>query len=101
MDIRPLRNEADYDAALQEIANYLNDHPPPRTPEGDPFDLLALVIGAYEDKHHRIDAPEPIAAIKLAMERKGYSQADLGQVIGSSSRASEILHRRRHLTVGM
>jgi HTH-type transcriptional regulator/antitoxin HigA len=101
MDIRPLRTDADYDAALREIGKYFEDQPKPGTPEGDRFDLLALVIGDYEDKHYPIDAPEPITAIKIAMERKGYSQADLGRVIGSASRASEVLHRRRYLTVDM
>ena len=101
MDIRPLRTEADYDAALQEIAKYFENQPRPGTPDGDRFDLLALIIGDYEDKHYPIAAPEPVEAIKLTMQRKGYSQADLGRVIGSPSRASEVLHRRRHLTVGM
>jgi HTH-type transcriptional regulator/antitoxin HigA len=101
MDIRPLRSEADYDAALDEIARYFEDQPEPGTPEADRFDLLALVIGDYEDKNYPIEAPEPVEAIKLTMERKGYSQADLGRVIGSASRASEVLHRRRYLTVDM
>lgn len=101
MDIRPLRTEADYDAALQEIAKYFDNQPQPGTPEGDRFDLLALVIGDYEDKHYPIEAPEPIDAIKMTMQRKGYSQADLGRLIGSASRASEILNRRRYLTVDM
>jgi HTH-type transcriptional regulator/antitoxin HigA len=99
--IRPLRTEADYEAALQAIAKYFENQPKPGTPEGDRFDMLALVIGDYEDKHYPIEAPEPVEAIKIAMERKGYSQADLGRVIGSASRASEILNRRRYLTVDM
>ena len=71
MDIRPLRTEADYDAALGEIAKYFENEPEPGTPEGDRFDLLALVIGDYEDMHDPIEAPEPIGAIKIAMEGKG------------------------------
>lgn len=101
MDIHPLRSEADYDAALLEIAKYFEKQPRPGTPEGDRFDLLALVIGDYEDKHYPIEAPGPIEAIKMTMRRKGYSQADLGRLIGSASRASEVLNRRRYLTVDM
>lgn len=101
MDIRPLKNEADYDAALAEVDRYFAHEPEPGTPDGDRFELLLLVISDYEDKHYPIEAPEPIEAIKIAMERKGYSQADLGRVIGSASRASEVLHRRRYLTVDM
>jgi HTH-type transcriptional regulator/antitoxin HigA len=101
MDIRPLKTEADYDAALQAISQYFEKEPEPGTPAGDRFELLTLVIGDYEDRHWHIDPPEPVEAIKYAMDRLGYTQADLARLIGSRSRASEILGRKRHLTVEM
>ena len=101
MDIRPLHSEADYNAALKKIAVFFENEPYPGTPEADQFDLLALVIGDYEMKHWAIDPPDPIEAIKLRMEQKGYSQKDLAQLLGSRSRASEILSRKRSLTMEM
>ena len=80
--IRPLRSEADYDAALAEIERYFDKPPKRGTPAADRFDLLALVIEDYERKHWPIEAPSPIAAIKYVMELRGYSQADLAKVLG-------------------
>jgi len=97
--IRPIRNEAGYDAALEEIERYFEHEPEPGTPEADRFDLLALVIEDYEDKRWPIETPDPVEAIKLKMEQKGFARADLAGLIGSRSRASEILNRRRRLTV--
>lgn len=99
MDIRPIRNEADYDWALSEIAVYFENEPAPGTPGADRFDVLAALIDAYEAIHWRIEAPDPVDAILQRMEQAGYSQADLARLIGSRSRASEILHRRRALTM--
>lgn len=96
--IRPIRNEAGYDAALKEIERYFEREPEPGTPEADRFDLLALVIEDYEDKRWPIETPDPVEAIKLKMEQKGFARADLAELIGSRSRASEILNRRRRLT---
>lgn len=101
MDIRPLRSEADYDAALIEIEHYFNAPPEAGTPEADRFDLLALVIGDFESKHWAIDAPDPVEAIKFRMEQRGYGQRDLAALLGSRSRASEILSRKRGLTMEM
>ena len=101
MDIRPLHSEADYDEALEKITGFFDEEPQPGTPEADQFDLLALVIADYETKHWPIDPPDPIEAIKFRMEQKGYSQTDLAQLLGSRSRASEILSRKRPLTMEM
>ena len=98
-EIRPLKSEADYDAALKEIKRYFEREPEPGTPEGDRFDLLALVIEDYERKRWPIDPPDPVEAIKYSMELAGRRQADFARLIGSRSRASEILNRKRHLTV--
>ena len=101
MDVRPLRSEADYDAALSDIEQYFEIEPLPGTPEADRFDLLALVIADYETKHWPIDPPDPVEAIKHRMEQAGYRQRDLAALLGSRSRASEILSRKRPLTLEM
>jgi HTH-type transcriptional regulator/antitoxin HigA len=101
MKIRPIRTETDYDEALGEIARYFEDEPAPGTPAADRFDLLATLIEAYENRHWPIDPPHPLAAIEHHMRTHHYTQADLAKVIGSRSRASEILNRRRHLTLDM
>jgi HTH-type transcriptional regulator/antitoxin HigA len=99
MDIRAIRTEADYDWALKEIEPYFENEPEPGTPEADRFDVLASLIEVYEDKHWPIEPADPIEAIKFQMERSGRRQADLGRLIGSRSRASEIMARKRHLTM--
>jgi HTH-type transcriptional regulator/antitoxin HigA len=100
MDIQPIRNEADYDAALKDIEQYFDHEPLPGTPEADRFDVLATLIGAYEQEHWRIDPPDDaVDAITAVMEFKRLSQSDLAALLGSRSRASEILNRRRSLTM--
>lgn len=99
MDIRPLRTEADYDWALAEIAAYFTREPRPGTQEADRFDVLAALIAEYERRHWPIDPPDPAAAIRARMEQAAYTQADLAQLLGSRSRASEILSGRRALTM--
>lgn len=101
MDVRPLHSEADYDAALKEIERYFEAEPEPGTADADRFDLLALVIADYEAKHWAIDPPDPVDAIKYRMEQGGYGQRDLADLLGSLSRASEILARKRPLTLEM
>jgi len=99
--IRPLRTEIDYEAALAEIERYFEREPKPGTREADRFDLLALVLEDYENKHWPIEPPDPIDAIRYRMEIGGYTQADLGRLIGSRQRASDILSRKRRLTMKM
>src|SRR5260370_14034880 len=99
--IRPLRTEADYDAALAEIERYFDKPPKLGTPAADRFDLLALVIEDYERKAWPIEPPSPVDAIRYRMETGGYTQADLGRLIGSRQRASDVLARKRRLTMGM
>jgi HTH-type transcriptional regulator/antitoxin HigA len=99
--IRPLRNEADYEAALAAIERYFDKEPKPGTPAADRFDLLALVIEDYEKKRWPIEPPDAIDAIRWRMETGGYSQADLGRLLGSRQRASDILARKRRLTMQM
>ena len=98
-DVRPLRSEADYDAALEAIEGYFEQEPDPGTPEADRFDLLALVIADYEKRHWSIEAPDAPELLRAQMAVKGYKQSDLAALLGSKARASEILNGRRRLTI--
>jgi HTH-type transcriptional regulator/antitoxin HigA len=99
--IRPLRNEAEYEAAIDEIERYFDHEPRRGTPDADRFDLLALVIEDYERKHWPIEPPDPVEAIRFRMRAGGLSQSDLGRLLGSRQRASDVLRRRRPLTLKM
>jgi HTH-type transcriptional regulator/antitoxin HigA len=99
MDIKPIKTEADYNAALEEVATLMDAEP--GTPEGDRLDILTTLIEAYEDKHWRIGPPDPIEAIKLRMQQRGLTRRDLERVLGSRSRVSEVLTRKRPLTLTM
>jgi antitoxin component HigA of HigAB toxin-antitoxin module len=87
--IRPLRSEADYEAALDSIERHFDHEPKPDTAEADRFDLLALVIEDYERQRWPIEPPDPVDAIRYRMETGQFSQADLGRLIGSRQRASD------------
>ena len=99
MDIRPIRTDADLEWALKEIEPYFDDQPAPGSFEGDRFDVLATLIEAYENKHHPIEASDPIEILHFAIEDMGRSQAELAELLGSRSRASEILNRKRPLNL--
>ena len=99
--IRPLRNEVDYDRALDEIERYFDREPRKGSADADRFDLLALVVEDYERRRWPIDPPDPVDAIRYGMEKGGHSQTDLGRLLGSRQRASDILSRKRTLTMGM
>jgi HTH-type transcriptional regulator / antitoxin HigA len=98
--IRPIRSEAEYDAALAELERLWGAQD--GTPEGDRLGLLMVLVDAYENEHHAIEPPEPIEAIKQRMADLGMTRADLGGLLGvGSGRVSEILNRRRALTLDM
>jgi HTH-type transcriptional regulator/antitoxin HigA len=97
-NIRAVRNEQDYDWALREIERYFTHEPQKGTPDAERFDVLASLIEAYEAKHWPIEAADPIDAIQYRMEISGFTQRDLATLLGSRSRASEILNRKRPLT---
>lgn len=99
MNIRPIRNEADYEYALH-LAEALF-YAQPDTPEGDMLDVLVTLIEAYEAHAHPILPPEPIEAIMYYMESRDLTRQDLEPYIGSRARVSEILNRRRPLTLEM
>jgi HTH-type transcriptional regulator/antitoxin HigA len=96
---RPIKTESDYDAALAEIATLMDAKAD--TPQGDRLAVLVALVSAYEDGAWPIDPPDPIAAIRYKMEVDGLSQSDLASLLGSRSRASEVLQRRRPLTLSM
>lgn len=100
-NIRPIKTPADHAWALAEIGRYFDAQPDPGTPDGDRFDVLADLIQAYEDRHFPIEPMEPVDLLKAHMETTGRTQTDLGHLLGSAPRASEILNRRRALTVDM
>lgn len=99
MDIRPINTEADYRVALEEVERLWDAEP--GTPEGDKVEVLSTLVEAYEAKHHPVPAPDPVAAILFMMEQKGLTRRDLEPAIGSRGRVSEILNRRRPLTLPM
>lgn len=101
MNIRPIRTEDDYRAALREVSPLIDLDPHPDTPEGERLDVLVTLIQAYETKHYPIPAPDPIEAIKFRMEQEGLSVADMEPIIGKANRVYEILNRKRPLTLAM
>ncbi|MEH3109234.1 MAG: type II toxin-antitoxin system HigA family antitoxin [Agrobacterium cavarae] len=100
-NIRAIRSNDDLAWAIAEVSPYFDNPPERGTPEGERFDILAALIEAYEDTHYPIDAPEPVELIRSHMEMTGRTQSDLGALFGSRSRASEVLNKKRALTVDM
>ena len=99
MKLKPIRTEEDYDKALDRLEKIFDSDP--GTKDGDELEILALLIEDYENKHYPIGPPDPIEAIKFRMEQMGLKQKDLGEILGHKSRASEILNRKRKLTLNM
>jgi len=96
---KAIKNESDYDAALIEIERLMDAKM--GTPQGDRLDVLTTLVEAYEHKRWRIDPPDPIEAIKQRMEQRGLSRRDLEALLGTKSRVSEVLNRKRPLTITM
>ncbi|MBP2670228.1 MAG: transcriptional regulator [candidate division NC10 bacterium] len=101
VDIRPIRTEADYQAALQEISCLMAEDPMPETDEGDRLDVLTTLVQAYEAQHHPVPPPDPIEAIKFRMEQQGLTVADMRPYIGPPHRVYEVLSRKRALSLTM
>lgn len=99
MNIKPIKTEADYERALERLELIFDAKK--GTDEGDELEVLAILIEQYENEHFPIALPDPIEAIKFRMEQLGYSQADLAKVVGLKSRASEILNKKRKLSLEM
>lgn len=98
-DVKPIRTEADYDAAMEQVAGLWGAAS--GTPEGDRLDVLATLIDAYEAKHHAMDAPDPVEAIRFRMEQQSLTRKDLEDIIGTRTRIAEVLNRKRSLSIGM
>jgi HTH-type transcriptional regulator/antitoxin HigA len=99
MDIKPIRSERDYRRSLKEIEGLMAARR--NTPEGDHLDVLVTLVEAWEAKHHPLDLPDPIEAIKYHMESQGLTPRDLIPFIGSRNRVYEVLARKRPLTLTM
>jgi HTH-type transcriptional regulator / antitoxin HigA len=99
MDIHPIRTEAEYEAALAEIERLFEATP--QTPEGDRLDVLATLVEAYEQQHYSIPTPDPIEALTYYMESRGLSRQDLEPYLGNRARVSEVLNRKRALSLEM
>jgi len=99
VNVSPIRSERDYQAALAEIETLMDAKP--GSAKGDRLDILVTLVQAYEQIHHPIDLPDPIALIRFALDAKGMKLADLEPMIGSSGRVSEVLNRKRPLTLAM
>lgn len=98
-ELKPIRTEADYDAALAEVERLWGAKS--GTPEGDRLDVLATLIEVYEEKHHPMDPPDPIEAIRFRMEQQGLTRRDLEPMIGPRNRVADVLNRKRGLSIDM
>jgi HTH-type transcriptional regulator / antitoxin HigA len=99
MNIKPLKNDSDYQEALEMLDKVFDSEP--GTKNGDILELLSILIDDYEKNHYPIALPDPIEAIKFRMEQMDYSQNDFANIIGLKSKASEILNKKRKLSLNM
>ena len=99
IELRPIRSEADYEAALDEVERLWGAGS--GTPEGDRLDVLATLIEVYEAKHHPMDPPDPVEAIRFRMEQLGLTRKDLEPMIGPRNRVADVLNRKRGLSIDM
>lgn len=99
MDIRPIKTEEDYEAALAEIERLFDAAP--ETPDGDRLEVLMALVEVYEDEYYSIPDPDPVEAINYYMESRGLTRRDLEPYIGTRARVSEVLNRKRPLTLNM
>ena len=99
--IKPIKTEQDYEAALSAVSPLFDNEPDVNTPEADYFEIMCVLIEEYEKKHYPIDPPDPVEAIKFRMEQQGLTVKDLETAIGKSNRVYEVLNRKRNLTLPM
>ena len=99
MKIKPIKNDRDYRGALKRIDELMDARP--NTTEGDELDVLATLVEVWEETHYPIDPPDPIGAIRCAMEQRGMTRRDLEPLIGSRARVAEVLNHKRRLTLPM
>lgn len=101
MKIKVIHNDEAHEAAVSELERIMDSDPQPGTEAFDQIELLALVIKDYETRRYRLDAPDPIEAIKFRLEQQGLTRKDLERVLGSRARVSEVLNGRRPLSISM
>lgn len=101
MEIKPIRTESDYRAALKRVSTLVDVDPAVGTPEGDELDILATLVQAHEARQFPMALADPIEAIKFRMEQQGLEPKDLEPMIGKRNRVYEILNRKRALTLPM
>ncbi len=99
MEIKPIRTDKDYKKALERLELIFDAKK--NSKEGDELEVLGILIEQFENEHFPIDLPDPIEAIKFRMEQMGYNQTDLAKIVGLKSRASEILNKKRKLSLEM
>src|SRR5690625_3466656 len=99
MNLKPIKTENDYNKALKRLEQIFNAKK--GTKEGDELEILGILIEKYEEEHFPIDLPDPVEAIKFRMDQLGFNQKDLARIIGLKSRASEILNKKRKLSLSM
>lgn len=99
MDIKPIKSESDYERALSRISDLMDAERD--SPEGDELDVLTTLVEAYEARHHPIDLADPVDAILFRMEQQGLERRDLEPYLGSRQRVSEVLNRKRGLSMEM
>lgn len=99
MNIKPIRNEQDYERALQRLEEIFDAKK--GSEEGDELEILSILIDRYENENFPIGMPDPIEAIKFRMEQMGINQSELAEVMGFKSRVSEVLSKKRKLTLTM
>ncbi len=99
MNIKPIKTEDDYNQALERLEVIFDSKL--NSPEGDELEVLGILINQFENENFPIGLPDPIEAIKFRMEQMGYNQTDLANIVGLKSRASEILNRKRKLSLEM
>ena len=99
MAVRPIKTKKDYQSALERLEVIFDAKPGSK--QGDELEVLGILIDKYEQEHYPISFPDPVEAIKFRMDQLGYSQSDLANIIGLKSRASEILTKKRKLTLEM
>lgn len=99
MTLKPIKTKKDYNQALERLEKIFDAKK--GTKEGDELEVLSILIEKYEDEQFPIGLPDPIEAIKFRMEQLGYNQVDLAKVVGLKSRASEILNKKRKLSLEM
>jgi HTH-type transcriptional regulator / antitoxin HigA len=100
-NIKPIKTETDYDAAIVRINQLLDRNPKPGSEEDHELDILSTLVEAYEDDHYPILPPDPVDAIRVVMEEKGLDNKVLIPLLGSKSRVSEIMNRKKPFTLKM